>query len=175
MAVVTDTEKPGNGPGLEPEQVATLDALAAEAEGEQGPAVAGPAPEQSPEVVGPPSGELLLPVVTMAAATMAPAWQLKETECQALADAYGAIIDKYIPGGLGSLGVELNAAMITAAIFLPRMGKPRFPEQEQGEQDKKPEPPKATPADTGGDFLKPAEPKRKPAARKKAASRKKAA
>lgn len=179
MADVNDGGKPDTGPGLEPDQVAALDVLAGEAEAEldQRAGVAGPAPETIPEPAGPASGELLLPLVTIAAATLAPAWNLKVAECEALAYAYGAIIDKYWPGGMGSMGVEINAAMLTAAIIQSRWKIPRFTVVE-GEETEPPKVPEQEPGRDNGkqDFLKPDEPaRRKTGARSKTTIRTKAA
>lgn len=53
-----------------------------------------------------------------------PAWNLQPEEIDGLAEAYAKVADKWFPGGL-NLGVELEALMITAMIFGPRLKMPR--------------------------------------------------
>jgi len=84
-----------------------------------------------PEV---PTSELIAPIVAMCAGVLVPNWNLQKEEIQGLSESYGLVIDKYFPSAASSLGVELNALLMTAAIVLPRLGTPR----------KKPEPKKKT-------------------------------
>lgn len=57
---------------------------------------------------------------------VAPNWEVSEAETQQLAGAYAGVLDKYFPGGMESFGVEVGAALVTAAIIAPRIGKPRI-------------------------------------------------
>lgn len=56
----------------------------------------------------------------------APNWNVQTEEKQALCEAYGAVIDKYYPDGVGGqFATELTALTITGMIFVPRMNTPR--------------------------------------------------
>jgi len=88
--------------------------------------------KQEPEV---PTSELIAPIVAMCAGVLVPNWNLKNEEIQGLSESYGLVIDKYFPAAASSLGVELNALLMTAAIVLPRLGTPR----KKPEPNKKPE------------------------------------
>ncbi|MDA3921915.1 MAG: hypothetical protein PF501_14730 [Salinisphaera sp.] len=100
-------------------------ALLAEAEaidpGDAGDAEAGEASEKPP---GPTSAEALQMMLGPAFAIMAPNWGVQPAEIEALAQAWGDVADVYLPDGM-TLGVELNAAIITLAIFAPRLSLPR--------------------------------------------------
>jgi hypothetical protein len=61
----------------------------------------------------------------MGFAILAPNWQVTENEAEQLAESYAALVDKYLPDGIGNYGVEINALMITGAIVLPRLKVPR--------------------------------------------------
>ncbi|NKF52785.1 hypothetical protein G3R49_19700 [Shewanella sp. WXL01] len=82
-------------------------------------------PEHAPAAPHVSGAEIIAPVVQLGCALLAPNWDIQPEEQQALADSYGALIDKYFPDGAGSFGVELNALLITGAIVTPRLGKPR--------------------------------------------------
>lgn len=87
-----------------------------------------------------PTKEVLLPVVGFACDILAPNWDIKEMEKEALAGSYAEVFDKYFPNSMGKLGVEFNALLITVAIFAPRIKKPRFyipPEAEAEEEQMK--------------------------------------
>jgi len=72
-------------------------------------------------------------------ATLAPGWNIQEVEIEALADAYAGLLNKYFPGGASQMGPELGAAMVTVAIFAPRLKMPRHlpvvPEEDKGPKD----------------------------------------
>ena len=72
-----------------------------------------------------PTGEVLRMVIGPAAAILAPNWNLSDAEVEQLSDAYAAVMDKYMPGGLGEFGPELGAALVTVAILAPRLNRPR--------------------------------------------------
>lgn len=56
---------------------------------------------------------------------LAPGWNVQAGECQALAGAWSPVLVKYFPGGIGQMGPELTALLVTAAVIGPRLGKPR--------------------------------------------------
>jgi hypothetical protein len=91
---------------------------------------------QPAEAVSVSGAELIFPVVGLACAVLAPSWNITTDEQQALADNYGAVIDKYFPEGAGSFGVELSALLVTGAILAPRLGTPRKPEKETKTDEK---------------------------------------
>lgn len=102
-------------------------------EAEAGGLSEGPAPT----IQQGPTSEIIEPILQMGFAIIAPAWQVSDPECKELAKCYGALIDKYFPDGMGQYGVEVTAAMTTAAVILPRMKIPRKletkPEQQPAE------------------------------------------
>ena len=89
--------------------------------------------EAEPE--GPSTAEMLMPLVSMGCKVAAPNWQIQKAEVEALAESYGELVDKYFPGGVGEWGPELNAALVTAAIFGPRLGTPRHKPQPKPKAD----------------------------------------
>lgn len=108
-----------------PENADELAALAAEAadmEPEAAPGQPGEAaPDEEPQFSNQQALEMLL---GPAFAVLAPNWGVQQAEITELAKAYGQVADKYFPEGM-SIGVELNAAIITLAIIGPRMAIPR--------------------------------------------------
>lgn len=96
--------------------------------------IAGDAPPQdqaeaeAPQI---PTEELIYPVLSFACDLGAPNWGIGDAEKKALAESYAAVLDKYLPNVSGHFGVELNALLITAAIFAPRLGKPPRIEQDK--------------------------------------------
>lgn len=71
------------------------------------------------------TAQALVLVIGPAFQLLAPAWNVQDEEVKALADAYAALIEKYWPGGLQGFGVELNALLVTLAVFGPRLKMPR--------------------------------------------------
>lgn len=79
--------------------------------------------------------ELIAVIVYQGAAILAPRWEITRQEAQSLGEAYGPLVAKHFPDGLGAWELELQAAAITAMIFAPRIGKPRKDsEPEKSEQ-----------------------------------------
>lgn len=104
------------------ELAAELDELEAEAstpELEAAPAASG---DQASDVS---TADALALLLRPAFDLLAPAWAVSDAECKALADAWGAVLDKYWPDL--QVGVELNAALVTAVVLGPRLRRPRFP------------------------------------------------
>ncbi|WP_025822955.1 hypothetical protein [Shewanella marina] len=113
------------------DEFAQIEQQANELEPSQIPNLAENTPAE-PTVSG---AELIAPVIGLACSVLAPNWQIKPEEQQALAESYGAIADKYFPNGVSAFGVELNALLITAAILTPRLGQPRHEPKEQDNQE----------------------------------------
>lgn len=113
-----------------------LNKMAADLEAEQAEAQAGELMEQRE---GPATAEMLFPLVSFGCDLACPNYHIQKAEKQALAESYGELVDKYFPEGIGAWGVELNALLVTAAIFGPRVAKgiparaPKEKEPEQGE------------------------------------------
>lgn len=71
------------------------------------------------------TAEVLEQVIAPACAICAPAWAIQADEVKQLASSYAGLIDKYFPGGVGEIGPELGAALVTLAVFGPRWSLPR--------------------------------------------------
>lgn len=87
-----------------------------------------PAEPAAPEID---TAELLANLLQPAFVILAPAWEIKPAESQALAGAWAPVIDKYFPNL--SMGVELQAALVTLAIIGPRLGRAPKPKPKQAE------------------------------------------
>lgn len=102
-------------------------ALTAEGEaldGEQIP-LTGEQSENEPEKAEIPTGELMAQVVQTTADIFAPNWEIQAEESEALGNAYGALLDKYMPdSGLDKYGVEIAAVMVTGMVLRSRAGVP---------------------------------------------------
>lgn len=112
------------------EQAADLQALQAEAERVQGqaPEIVRNAPDVPDSI---PTVEIVGPVVAMACAAFVPAWEVSGPEQEQLSGVYAAVLDKYFPRGM-TMGPELTALLVTAAIVMPRLGRPRKIEEKGG-------------------------------------------
>lgn len=78
-----------------------------------------------PEIIEPDTKDVLAPVLQMGFAVLAPNWQVSQPEIDQLAEVYSGLLDKYLPNGIGSYGLEVSAVMVTAAVVLPRLNTPR--------------------------------------------------
>ena len=129
---MTDQPHVETTPELSPEQAAELAAMDAAA-AELVPELPGQGPDQEPEQEAQkkiPTAELVQPLVGLLCVSLAPAWAITNEEQAELSGAYALVIDKYFPDGV-PMGPELGAVMITAAIVMPRLGKPlKEPEPE---------------------------------------------
>lgn len=110
-----NTQTPAGDPFAGLDQTACTIDQAAPADGAAGPA---PAP-------GINTAEVLEQVISPACAVFAPAWGVTDEEVKQLAGVYAALVDKYFPGGVGEIGPELGAALVTLAVFGPRWSMPR--------------------------------------------------
>ena len=99
---------------------AEMDAIAAEAGAEEAPESSG---ELMEEQEGPSTSDVLYPLISFGCDLGCPNWMVQDAEKKALSDGYADMIDKYWPGGVSKFGVELNALLMTAAIFGPRVAK----------------------------------------------------
>ncbi|MEW8411362.1 MAG: hypothetical protein AB2696_21220 [Candidatus Thiodiazotropha sp.] len=93
-----------------------------------------PSSPVSPGQVEPDTAKIIESILQMGFGIVAPNWGVTPGECNELSKAYGALFDKYFPGGMGKYGLELTAIMGTAAVVLPRIKKPRKLEQAPGAQ-----------------------------------------
>lgn len=100
------------------------------------PDISGDSPEpEQPEM---PTSEVLNLALTPIVAILAPNWQIKPEEIQMLSEAYGALLDKYMPGV--AMGVEVTAILCTAMVVAPRIGTPlKVVEAEGGDDGDQPE------------------------------------
>lgn len=93
-----------------------------------------PAEQPAPEV---PAKALLQPLLTLAFAKAAPAWKVTAAEVAELSEAWGALVDKWAPGGLlNKYGLEITALLVTVQVLAPRFGQPT---QEQATEKKEQE------------------------------------
>lgn len=104
----------------EEQQIAELEALAAGAEECEQEYIPSGDPEPPP---GPSSAELCEQLLALsfavAAARLGEHWRLSPEEAAEGGKAYGALLDKYLPGA--ELGVEATAVVVTGMIVLPRL------------------------------------------------------
>tara|TARA_Y100000994_G_C15703663_1_gene446400 strand:+ start:1284 stop:1778 length:495 start_codon:yes stop_codon:yes gene_type:complete len=120
-------------------------ALTAEGEaldGEQNP-LTGETPDKEPAELEIPTGELMAQVVQTTADIFAPNWEIQPDESEALGNAYGALLDKYMPdSGLDKWGLEITALMVTGMVIRSRAGVPlkKKPKSEKTRQGEKNEP-----------------------------------
>lgn len=114
-----------NRPALDDQQRQMLSSLEAQA---GGPTPSGGAFDEGAMVLDPQYAEmqgLLIAVLTPSFAIIAPNWQLRPDEVRQLAAAYTPVMLKYFPDGLGEVGPELAAVMVTLTILGSRIGTPR--------------------------------------------------
>lgn len=107
-----------------------LDALARELDMPETQA----SPPAEPEPPAMPTSALIAPALAVVFRHAAPAWRVSDAEIASLAEAYGALVDKYFPGGLlNRWGIEVAALMATLAVLGPRWGTPthEVPKQEE--------------------------------------------
>lgn len=95
----------------------------------------GPAPAGEP-APGPSTGDVLTALLRPTFDILAPAWAVSDVECAMLGHAYGDVLDKYFPEF--DWGVELAAVLATAAVFGPRMRRPRHYAPPQPTDDETP-------------------------------------
>jgi hypothetical protein len=67
------------------------------------------------------TSEILFPIIAMGFDIVVPQWKVRKEEKQALAEAYGALLDKYFPDAGNYFGVEITALMATGMICMPRV------------------------------------------------------
>lgn len=105
--------------------LAELDALASEAQADAPTPPTAPIEPATPAEPDVPARELLRPLLSVAFKRGAPLWGVTDDEIAQLSEAWGALIDKWAPGGiLNRWGVEIAAALVTFQVFAPRMGQP---------------------------------------------------
>lgn len=114
--------KPETPPPAPPASPLTDAALLDELERDAGQATGVTAPQAEPK--GPPTSALLEGVLNPVFLIFAPNWEVKPQEIKLLAEAYGALVDKYFPDGLGDFGPEIAAVTMTGMIVVPRLNTP---------------------------------------------------
>ena len=68
-------------------------------------------------------GQLLGITFGMVAAKAGDHWALNAGELKVAGDAYGAVIDKYIPNFGNSMSVEISAVLVTGMLVIPRLAE----------------------------------------------------
>lgn len=118
-----------------PDELAALAIEAGPVEVEQ------PATEQQPPAPEVPAKALLQPLLALAFAKAAPAWKVTAAEVAELSEAWGALVDKWAPGGLlNKYGLEITALLVTVQVLAPRFGQPtQEPTPEKKEPERAPE------------------------------------
>ena len=86
-----------------------------------------PAAAEEPPAPTIPTKDLIAPLVALVCSAAVPAWEITTAEQDTLAESYAAVVDKYFPAGI-SMGPEVGALLVTAAIIVPRLGTPARPE-----------------------------------------------
>ena len=119
-----------SGDNVEYLQSAELDEL--EQRFEQGESVqANGQAQQAPAAPDIPTAEILKPILSVSFGLIFPKRPLSDVHCGLLADAYAPLIDKYFPNISANMGVELNAVLITVAVFGERMAEAASERQQQ--------------------------------------------
>lgn len=93
-----------------------------------GPEAGGPSTAGGTSYVDPAASEvegLMIAVLTPTFAIIAPNWQVQPPEVQQLAQAYTPVMLKYFPDGIGEVGPELAAVLVTLTVLGSRIGTPR--------------------------------------------------
>jgi len=87
-----------------------------------------------------PTAELLKPVLSVSWSVLNPSHPLSDGHSAALAEAYAPLIDKYFPNIANSMGVELNAVIITGMVIAERMAESAAirAEKEKAQANEKP-------------------------------------
>lgn len=82
--------------------------------------------EPKAQGVDKPTGEIILPIISVMSAVAAPNWEISDEENTVLADAFGDLLDKYFPDAPSYLGVEITALLAVGMVVAPRIaeGKP---------------------------------------------------
>lgn len=108
---------------------------AAALDGDENP-VNGASAQAEPEKPELTTGELMATAIQATADIVAPNWEIQAEESEALGEAYGALLDKYLPdSGLNNYGVEITALLVTGMVLKSRAGVPlRKPKKDQGEE-----------------------------------------
>lgn len=122
----TDENLNGSAAALDDQQRQMLAHLERNAGG--GEAAGGFAPGPGAAYVDPNQAEiegLMIAVLTPAFAIVAPNWQVQPAEIQQLAQAYTPVMLKYFPDGIGEVGPELAAVLVTLTVLGGRLGTPR--------------------------------------------------
>lgn len=78
---------------------------------------------------------MLLPVIGLICRSVVPNWGITQDEQEALAGCYALVLEKYFTEL--DLGVELSAVIVTAAIIMPRLDRPRKVEDKDNKNDEK--------------------------------------
>lgn len=86
-----------------------------------------PTPTANSEPTQPdiPTADVLTAVMVPMFATLCPNWNVTNEECSNVAQAWGPVLDKYLPDWVTRFGVEVNAVLITLLVFGPRWSTPR--------------------------------------------------
>lgn len=130
-----DQEQETTGAAIDTDE---LNSIAAELAGEEQQDAGGELAERQ----GPATAEVIYPLISFGCDLGCPNWMIQDAEKKAMADGYADMIDKYWPDGIGAFGVELNALLMTAAIFGPRVAKgiparekPKAKQEQEGETE----------------------------------------
>lgn len=108
----------------------TLSAIAQQASNDESSGIGGTdSQDQEADQDDLSSEELLSPVIKLSSDLFAPLWGVQQEEADALAKVWAPVADKWFPGLSGSVGVEFNAAIVTLAVFGPKIMMPRTEEQ----------------------------------------------
>jgi len=86
------------------------------------------------------TADFIKPALAFASNTLAPNWAVADAEIEQLANAYGALLDKYYPDKIGFFdkwGAEITAITVTALVIAPRINTPLQPPEEPEKDNKK--------------------------------------
>jgi hypothetical protein len=76
------------------------------------------------------TAETIEPLFEQFFSILTPGWGVKKNECQLLAQAYGALIDKHFKEGFGKYDVEITVIIATGSVIGPKLRLPRQLDEE---------------------------------------------
>lgn len=81
--------------------------------------------EPNQQAIDKQTSEIIYPIVSVLSAVAAPNWEISDEENMVLSDAFGDLLDKYIPDAPSYLSVEITALLAIGMVVGPRVAEGR--------------------------------------------------